>query len=193
MLGFSVLATRGPALEETARSLGAGPLDVFRRVTWPVLWRGLLPGVIAVFAFVAGSYEAAVLLAPSDPLALPLLTFERYTDPDLARRPDAFVLVLVGLATSAAAVAVARMGPEPLGAVRSVTAGARRALLLVLLALGAAGPLALLRSGRAPAPGCAPTTRAGSRSPSRPCPRSSTGPGPACPPAPTPPPCSSTT
>ncbi len=106
LLAFSVLATRGPALEETARSLGAGPRDVFRRVTWPMLWRGLLPGVIAVFAFVAGSYEAAVLLAPSDPLALPLLTWERYTDPDLARRADAFVLVLVGLGASTAAVAL---------------------------------------------------------------------------------------
>jgi putative spermidine/putrescine transport system permease protein len=106
LLAFTVLATRGPALEETARSLGAGPRDVFRRVTWPILWRGLLPGVVAVFAFVAGSYEAAVLLAPSDPLALPLLTFERYTDPDLPRRSDAFVLVLIGLAASAAAVAV---------------------------------------------------------------------------------------
>jgi putative spermidine/putrescine transport system permease protein len=106
LLAFSVLATRGPELEETARSLGAAPAEVFRRVTWPMLWRGLLPGVIAVFAFVAGSYEAAVLLAPSDPLALPLLTWERYTDPDLARRPDAFVLVLVGLAVAGAAVAL---------------------------------------------------------------------------------------
>ncbi len=106
LLAFSVLATRGPELEETARSLGAGPREVFRRVTWPMLWRGLLPGVIAVFAFVAGSYEAAVLLAPSDPLALPLLTWERYTDPDLARRADAYVLVLVGLAASAVAVAL---------------------------------------------------------------------------------------
>jgi putative spermidine/putrescine transport system permease protein len=105
LLAFSVLATRGTALEETARSLGADAAQVFRRVTWPILWRGLLPGVIAVFAFVAGSYEAAVLLAPSDPLALPLLTWERYTDPDLSRRPDAFVLVLIG--SGAAAVAVA--------------------------------------------------------------------------------------
>ena len=104
LLAFSVLATRGPDLEETARSLGAGPREVFRRVTWSMLWRGLLPGVIAVFAFVAGSYEAAVLLAPSDPLALPMLTWERYTDPDLARRGDAYVLVLVGLAASGLAV-----------------------------------------------------------------------------------------
>ncbi|HET8625433.1 MAG TPA: ABC transporter permease subunit [Gemmatimonadales bacterium] len=106
LLAFSVLSTRGPELEETARSLGADRRDVFRRVTWPILWRGLLPGVVAVFAFVAGSYEAAILLAPSEPVALPLLTWERYTDPDLARRADAFVLVLVGIGLAAIAVAV---------------------------------------------------------------------------------------
>jgi putative spermidine/putrescine transport system permease protein len=106
LIAFTVLATRGPALEETARTLGAPPVQVFRRVTWPMLWRGLLPGIIAVFAFVAGSYEAAVLLAPSDPLPLPLLTAERYTDPDLDRRSDAFVLVLIGFLVAAAAVAL---------------------------------------------------------------------------------------
>jgi putative spermidine/putrescine transport system permease protein len=104
LLAFSVLATRGQALEETARSLGAQPGDILRWVTWPILWRGLLPGIVAVFAFVAGSYEAAVLLAPSDPVPLPVLTWERYTDPDLARRADAFVLVLVGLGIGAVAV-----------------------------------------------------------------------------------------
>ncbi len=106
LLAFSVLATRGPALEETARSLGAGPWATFQRVTWPLLWRGLLPGIVAVFAFVAGSYEAAVLLAPSNPLPLPLLTYERYTDPDLGRRADAYVLVLLGLGLAGVAVAL---------------------------------------------------------------------------------------
>ena len=45
-----------------------------------MLWRGILPAAVAVFAFALGSYEAAALLAPSDPLALPLQTMERYTD-----------------------------------------------------------------------------------------------------------------
>jgi putative spermidine/putrescine transport system permease protein len=105
LLALSVLATRGAALEETARSLGATPWEAFRRVTWPILWRGLLPGAAAVFAFATGSYEAAVLLAPSDPLALQLLTYERYTDPDLLRRDDAFVLALLALTVSGLAVA----------------------------------------------------------------------------------------
>ena len=104
LVAFSVLATRGAALEEVARSLGASPRAVLRRVTWPLLWRGLMPAVVAVFVFVAGTYEATAVLAPSNPLALPLLTLERYTDADLARRGDAFVLVLVGMAVSVLAV-----------------------------------------------------------------------------------------
>jgi len=88
-----------------ARTLGARPAAVFRRVTWPLLWRGLLPAVVAVFVFVASTYEATAVLAPSDPLALPLLTLERYTDADLSRRGDAFVLVLLGMAVSLLAVA----------------------------------------------------------------------------------------
>jgi molybdate transport system permease protein len=91
-------------LEEAARTLGANPAAVFRRVTLPLLWRGLLPATVAVFVFVAGAYEAAAVLAPSDPLALPLLTLERYTDANLSRRSDAFVLVLVGMAVSLLAV-----------------------------------------------------------------------------------------
>jgi len=104
LVAFSILATRGTQLEEAARTLGAGPLATFRHVTWPVLWRGMLPAVVAVFTFVAGSWEAAVLLAPSDPLALPLQIMERHTDPALARRGDAYVLVLVALALAALAV-----------------------------------------------------------------------------------------
>ncbi len=105
LVAFSVVATRGERLEEVARTLGATPGAVFRRVTWPLLWRGLLPAVVAVFVFVASTYEATAVLAPSDPLALPLLTLERYTDADLSRRGDAFVLALLGMAVSLLAVA----------------------------------------------------------------------------------------
>jgi putative spermidine/putrescine transport system permease protein len=105
LVAGSVLATRGQAAEEAARTLGATPWQAFRRVSWPLLWRGLLPSVVAVFAFVAGSYEAAALLGPSDPLPLQSLIRERHADPDLARRGDAYVLTLVALALAALAVA----------------------------------------------------------------------------------------
>jgi ABC-type Fe3+ transport system permease subunit len=75
-------------------------------VTWPVLWRGMLPAIVAVFTFVAGSYEAAVILAPSDPLALPVLTWERFVDAGLANRADAYVLALLGLGIALTAVGV---------------------------------------------------------------------------------------
>lgn len=100
LVAFSVIARNGVALEETARTLGAGALRTFRAATLPLLWRGLLPPMIAVFTFVAGNYESAALLAPSSPLALPLLTMERYTDSSLAARGDAFVLVLLAMAVS---------------------------------------------------------------------------------------------
>lgn len=105
LVAFSVIARRGAALEETARSLGAGALQSFRVAVLPALWRGLLPSIVAVFTFVAGNYEAAVLLAPSSPLALPLLTMERFTDSALGVRGEAFVLVLLAMVVSIAGVA----------------------------------------------------------------------------------------
>lgn len=106
LVGGSILATRGDALERTARDLGASAWTALRRVTWPVLWRGMLPACVAVFTFVAGNFEMAALLAPSDPLALPLLTWERYTAAELVRRPDAFLLALIGVVVATVAVAV---------------------------------------------------------------------------------------
>ncbi|GJG86901.1 hypothetical protein tb265_20820 [Gemmatimonadetes bacterium T265] len=105
LVAGSVLAARGAAAEEAARTLGASPRAVFRLVTWPLLWRAMLPSVIAVFVFVAGSYEAAALIGPSDPLPLQSLIRERYADLDLAARGDAYVLTLLALAVAAAAVA----------------------------------------------------------------------------------------
>jgi putative spermidine/putrescine transport system permease protein len=106
IVSSALLVTRGAAAEEAARTLGASPLETFRRITWPLLWRGLAPAVVAVFVFVAGNYEVAALLAPSDPLALPLLVVQRATDPDLARHGDAYVVSVLLLVIASAAVAV---------------------------------------------------------------------------------------
>jgi ABC-type spermidine/putrescine transport system permease subunit I len=105
LVATTLLAGQGRAAEEAARTLGAGRWGAFARVTWPALWRGMLPSLVAVFVFAAGNYEAAALLAPSEPTALPLLTVERAEDPDLARRADAHVVTLLALALAAAAVA----------------------------------------------------------------------------------------
>ena len=91
VVATALLVTRGAAAEEAARTLGASARDAFRRVTWPLLWRGLAPAVVAVFVFVTGNYEVAALLAPSNPPALALLVAERAADADLSRRGDAYV------------------------------------------------------------------------------------------------------
>jgi putative spermidine/putrescine transport system permease protein len=113
LIAFSVLASRGLEMEETARTLGAGKWETLRRITIPILLRGMLPAAVAVFAFAAGSFELALLLAPSDPLALPLQTMERYTDSALVRRGDAFVLALLAMAIGAAAVILHEMARAP--------------------------------------------------------------------------------
>ncbi len=97
LVAFSLLATRAAALEEAARTLGANAWQAFVRITLPLLWRGLLPAVTAVFIFVVGSYEASALLGPSNPIAFPVLTLERYDALDLSQRADAYILGLIGM------------------------------------------------------------------------------------------------
>lgn len=97
-LTFAALAVREArtrALEEAAHTLGASAWQTWRRVTAPLLARGLAPSAIAVLAFLLGQYEMALILAPSDPLPLALLTAERATDPDVTRRGEAHVLALL--------------------------------------------------------------------------------------------------
>jgi putative spermidine/putrescine transport system permease protein len=107
---ITALATRGAALEEVARTLGAGSWQTLRRVVLPLLWRGMRPAAAAAAIFIAGSYEAAALLAPTDPLPLPIATYERYEAVDLTMRGDAYVLVLLGLALAALAVVAFEWG-----------------------------------------------------------------------------------
>ena len=64
VVATALLATWSEDLDEAGRTLGANRWSIFRRITWPLLWRGLLPAILSVFIFVAGSYEASVLLAP---------------------------------------------------------------------------------------------------------------------------------
>lgn len=118
IVAWSVLPDRGQPLDEAARTLGAGPFRTFVFVTLPVLTRAMLPAIVAVFAFVLGSYEAAALLAPSDPLPLSVLTMERYYDADVSRRADAYVLALLGFMLAVLAVIVHERARSRWGSLR---------------------------------------------------------------------------
>lgn len=106
LIAITILAQQGVEREEAARTLGAGSWHAFTRVAWPALWRGMLPGAAAAFIFVAGTYEATTLLAPSRPLPLPVLQMERYMSADLGQRGDAYVIALVLFAFAILVVAL---------------------------------------------------------------------------------------
>lgn len=106
VVAFSLRGAHAATLDEAARTLGAGRATTAWRIHWPLLWRGLLPAVIATFVFAFGSYESAVLLAPVDPAPLPILTMERFADPDLARRGEAYGLALLALVIAGVSVGV---------------------------------------------------------------------------------------
>ena len=69
-LPFAVVALRAtlgqiePALEDSARSLGSGPLSTFRRVTMPLARPGVVAALVLVFAFSLGDLATAQVLLP---------------------------------------------------------------------------------------------------------------------------------
>jgi iron(III) transport system permease protein len=67
---FAIVALRAtlgqiePALEDSARSLGVGPLRAFARVTLPLARPGMAAAGVLVFAFVLGDLGTAQVLLP---------------------------------------------------------------------------------------------------------------------------------
>lgn len=104
LLACTVAASLDPELEATARTLGASERTARRRVLVPLIWRGILPGVVAAFAFVLGSYELPALLGPTHPQPLAVAVLERARDADLAARGDAWAATLLLFAAAFVAV-----------------------------------------------------------------------------------------
>ena len=95
LLALSLQSLRGRALTDAARTLGATRWQAVRRVTVPMLLRGMSPSIVAVFVFVLGSLELPMVLAPSAPLALPMLIQERRQALDMASHGEAYVIALL--------------------------------------------------------------------------------------------------
>jgi sulfate/thiosulfate transport system permease protein len=62
-----VLLELDTEMEEAARSLGAGKLDVFRRVVFPNLLPAILSGSALGFARAVGEFGAVVLISGNQP------------------------------------------------------------------------------------------------------------------------------
>lgn len=100
LIVLAILKSVGPEFEELARTLGANRWQRFWFVLVPLILPGILSASVIVFAFIFASYEIPLLLGVRFPTTLPVLSFENYIDPDLARRPEAMAVnvILAGIA-----------------------------------------------------------------------------------------------
>jgi molybdate transport system permease protein len=94
-----------PRLEAAARTLGASPWEVFRRVTLPLARPGVLAGSLLMFARSLGEFGATIAFVgsiPGETRTLPLLIFGKLQVPG----QEGAVWRLVLIATVIAAVAL---------------------------------------------------------------------------------------
>ncbi len=71
----SVFANYNPEYEEQARTLGATPPQLFRHVTWPAIWPGVLAGSLFAFVISWSQYVLTLLIGGGQVLTLPILLF----------------------------------------------------------------------------------------------------------------------
>jgi molybdate/tungstate transport system permease protein len=81
-------------LERVARTLGAGPLAAFRRVTLPLARRGILGGAVLMWARGISEFGAVVILA-YNPKAISVLVYERFAGFGLSAALPITVLLLI--------------------------------------------------------------------------------------------------
>ena len=97
-IGVIILANMqslGEDYESVARSLGASRWQSFRHVLLPLIFPGVLSASVMVFAFTFGAYEIPAILGANYPAALPVLAYRKYTDVDLAARPEAMAMAII--------------------------------------------------------------------------------------------------
>jgi iron(III) transport system permease protein len=112
---FAVVAIRAtlgqiePALEDSARSLGSGPLAALWRVTVPLARPGFVAAGVLVFAFVLGDLATEQVLLPPSMYTLGT-EFEANSSTVAFAAAAPFAGVLIVLAMAAAYVLMSRFG-----------------------------------------------------------------------------------
>ncbi len=98
------LAAVDPRLEQSARTLGAGPWDTFFSVTFPLARRAVIAGSVLSFARSLGEFGATIMIAGNiagETQTIPLFIYEQLETPGGLERATGVVLVSVGLAAAA--------------------------------------------------------------------------------------------
>ena len=112
---FAIVAIRAtlgqiePALEDSARSLGSGPLQTLWRVTMPLARPGFVAAAVLVFAFVLGDLSTAQVLLPLNLYTLGT-EFQANSSTVAFAAAAPFAAVLIVLAMAAAYVLMSRFG-----------------------------------------------------------------------------------
>lgn len=71
----SVFANYNPDFEAQARTLGAKPMQVWRHITLPAIWPGVLVGSLFAFVISWSQYLLTLLIGGGQVITLPLLLF----------------------------------------------------------------------------------------------------------------------
>ena len=112
---FAIVAVRAtlgqiePALEDSARSLGAGPLATLWRVTAPLARPGFVAAAVLVFAFSLGDLSTTQVLLPLNLYTLGT-EFQANSSAVAFASAAPFAAVLILLAMAAAYVLMSRFG-----------------------------------------------------------------------------------
>ena len=91
-----------PRLVGLARTLGAGPVDAFFRVTLPLAWRGVLAGAVLAFARGLGEFGATVMVAGNIPGRTQTLALAIFHHNQIGR--DGRAMALAGITVALAFV-----------------------------------------------------------------------------------------
>lgn len=85
------------SLEEAARSLGAGPLTAFRKITLRIIGPGVMAGAIFAFIISFGQFEIALFLSTPNlqPLPMAMYISLRYAFEPIAAAAGIFAIALV--------------------------------------------------------------------------------------------------
>ncbi|MCK4752596.1 MAG: ABC transporter permease [Planctomycetes bacterium] len=82
-------------LEKVARTLGASPSRTFFTISLPLAWRGILSGMILMWARGISEFGAVVIIA-YHPMTTPVMVFQRFNDYGLSyARSVAVLLILI--------------------------------------------------------------------------------------------------
>jgi molybdate transport system permease protein len=103
--------------EVAARTLGAGRLETFARISLPLARRGILAGAVLAFARSIGEFGATVMIAgnlPGETHTIPLYIYTEANSPGGIERSVSLVIVCVVIAVVALAISE-RLEPKKIG------------------------------------------------------------------------------